>query len=290
LRELADNTPIGKDMKNVKLDEIGYWSEVKLDIVRKYAGAYSTIMNAQPTIQSYIYIDAFAGAGVHMSKATGEYVLGSPLNALNIQPSFKEFHFIDLDGGRAKSLRKLCTEFANVRVYEGDCNKLLIEKIFPSAKYSDYRRALCLLDPYGLHLDWKVLYAAGQMKSIEIFLNFPVMDMNMNVLWRNRQKVPAAQKARMDTFWGDDTWSFAVYKSTQGLFNDIEEKSTNRDIAKAFQQRLHDVAGFAYVPAPIPMRNSTGSVVYYLFFASPNKTGAKIVQDIFDEYRDKGTT
>ena len=30
-----------------KYDEIGYWSEVKLDIIRKYASAYSTIMNKQ---------------------------------------------------------------------------------------------------------------------------------------------------------------------------------------------------------------------------------------------------
>jgi three-Cys-motif partner protein len=289
LKALADNTPIGKVMRKVKLDAIGYWSEVKLDIIKKYAGAYSTIMNAQSAIQSHIYIDAFAGAGVHISEQTKEYVLGSPLNALLVEPAFKEFHFIDLDGGRAESLRQLCTEFSDVWIYEGDCNKLLVEEIFPRAKFSDYHRALCLLDPYGLHLDWKVLQTAGQMKSIEIFLNFPVMDMNMNVLWRNRQKVSAAQKARMDAFWGDDTWSSAAYKSTQGLFNDIEEKSTNRDIAKAFQIRLNDVAGFAYVPDPIPMRNSTGSVVYYLFFASANKTGAKIVQDIFDKYRDKGT-
>lgn len=33
-------------MANVKYDEIGYWSEIKLDIVKEYAKAYSTIMNA----------------------------------------------------------------------------------------------------------------------------------------------------------------------------------------------------------------------------------------------------
>lgn len=35
--------------KPLRLDEIGYWSEVKLDIVRKYASAYSTIMAKQPS-------------------------------------------------------------------------------------------------------------------------------------------------------------------------------------------------------------------------------------------------
>lgn len=30
--------------KALRLDEIGYWSEVKLDIIKKYASAYSTIL------------------------------------------------------------------------------------------------------------------------------------------------------------------------------------------------------------------------------------------------------
>ena len=31
-------------MPELQFDEIGYWSEVKLDIVRKYAAAYSKIL------------------------------------------------------------------------------------------------------------------------------------------------------------------------------------------------------------------------------------------------------
>jgi three-Cys-motif partner protein len=65
--------------KALRLDEIGYWSEVKLEIVRKYASAYSRIMAAPAqarTIRAHSYIDAFAGAGTHISKATGEMVPG----------------------------------------------------------------------------------------------------------------------------------------------------------------------------------------------------------------------
>ncbi len=273
-------------MSDFKLDEIGYWSEIKLDMIRKYANAYSIIVNKSTNIRKHLYIDGFAGAGVHISKQTKEFIPGSPLNALNVKPPFKEYHFIDLNGGKAEALRKLGAGNPNVYVYEEDCNKLLLEKIFPRAKYSDYHRALCLLDPYGLHLNWEVMYNAGQMRSIEIFLNFPVMDMNMNILWKNPDKVAPTQIARMDAFWGDHSWRDAAYTKTPGLFDDIEEKATNKDVAKAFQSRLKKVAAFNYMPNPIPMRNSTGSIVYYLFFASPNKTGAKIVNDIFDKYRD----
>ena len=272
----------------MKYDEIGYWSEIKLDIVKEYAAAYSKILAAQRSHSlQYIYIDAFAGAGMHLSKSTKEYVKGSPLNALLIKPPFNEYHLIDWDNEKVDSLRSLTSSHANVFIYEGDCNKLLLENVFPRAKYKDYKRALCLLDPYGLHLNWDVMLTAGQMKSVEIFLNFPVMDMNMNVLWSDPSKVDPEQAARMTAFWGDESWRQAAYNTTGNLFG-WEEKTDNDAVAGAFQLRLKKVAGFSYVPAPIPMRNTKGAVVYYLFFASQNKAGETIVTDIFNKYRNRG--
>ncbi len=29
-----------------------------------------------------------------------------------------------------------------------------------------------------MHLNWEVIYEAGQSRAIDLFLNFPVMDMN----------------------------------------------------------------------------------------------------------------
>jgi hypothetical protein len=59
-------------------------------------------------------------------------------------------------------------------------------------------------------------------------------------------------------------------------------------VIEAFRQRLKTVAGFGYVPEPIPMQNDKGAVIYYLFFASPNATGARIVEYIFEKYRKTG--
>ena len=148
--------------KALRLDEIGYWSEVKLDIVKKYARAYSTILAKNPSIKRHIYIDAFAGAGQHISRTTGDFVSGSPLNALQIAPPFKELHFIDLDGGKASELRKRTAGHERVTVHQGDCNDVLLRRVFPRCQYTDRHRGLCLLDPYGLNVDWQVLQAAGQ--------------------------------------------------------------------------------------------------------------------------------
>lgn len=92
----------------------------------------------------------------------------------------------------------------------------------------------------------------------------------------------------MDKVWGDHSWRDLAYPKVQGLFGDIEQKATNETIAEAFRDRLCKVAGFNYVPAPMPMRNEQGAIVYYLYFASPSATGARIVRDIFKKHRERG--
>ena len=123
-------------MKLPKLDEIGYWSELKLEIVKKYATAYSIIMNRQSFIKAYYYIDGFAGAGVHRSKSTKELIPGSPANALSVQPPFTGYHFIDLDGDKADLLKELSKDNPKVSIYEGDGNQILLEKVFPLIDYN----------------------------------------------------------------------------------------------------------------------------------------------------------
>ena len=128
--------------KDLPFDEIGYWSEIKLDIIKEYAAAYSKILSAQNAPGLYhIYIDAFAGAGVHLSKSSGEFVPGSPTNALLVNPPFREYHFIDLNEQKVTSLEKLAKNRADVHIHHGDCNHILLDNVLPLAKYESYRRA-----------------------------------------------------------------------------------------------------------------------------------------------------
>lgn len=271
----------------MKHDVVNYWSEVKLDIVKEYAQAYSTVMCGQKKANlHHVYIDAFAGTGQHFSKKKGEFIPGSPLNALNVAPPFKAHYLIDLKRDKAGHLREKCRDRSDVTVYEGDCNNILLKEVFPKVNYEDYRRGLCLLDPYGLHLNWEVIETAGKKRSLEIFLNFPVMDMNMNALWHNPEKADLQQVARMNAFWGDESWKTAVYeKGLLDFFLKVEDSNTR--VSKAFQSRLKKVAGFKYVPDPMPMRNSKNAIVYYLFFASHNTAGDKIIEQIYKKHRDR---
>ncbi len=272
----------------LELDEIGSWSELKIDIIRKYAHAYTTILHKYHF--DPVYIDGFAGAGQHVSKASGNTVDGSPSVAFAVQPPFKEFHLVDLDGHRAQNLKTLARNRTDVTVYNGDCNSVLLKEVFPKTLLQTNKRALAILDPYGLHLNWDVIAEAGRSKRAEIFLNFPVADMNRNVFWHDPVGVDPEDISRMNRFWGDESWKDIVYISTPTLFGDETGKDANAtaEIAKAFKKRLVNVAGFKYVPDPVPMRNAKNAVIYYLFFATQNETGGRIVKDIFEKYKREG--
>jgi three-Cys-motif partner protein len=270
----------------LKIDEIGYWSEVKLSILEEYAKPYNQILRSHELHP--IYVDGFAGAGHHKAKGSDRVIDGSPARALDVDPPFDSFYFVDSDEGRVSELKRLSAGRSNVHTLHGDCNKVLISQVFPNIRYASRQRALCILDPYGLDLDWRVIQVAGKSQVTEIFLNFPVMDMNRNVFWRNYDAVSLSNQERMTSFWGDDSWKKAAYSTTQGLFEEMQEKNSIDDVVKAFQERLKRIAGFQYVPKPMPMRNSKGAIVYFLFFAAQERAADKIVKAIFTKYANQG--
>jgi three-Cys-motif partner protein len=270
-----------------KFDEVGVWSELKLEIVEKYGSAYTGAFANQRGLKKF-YVDAFSGAGVHISKRSRGQIDGSPARALKTLPPFDGFYFIDMDAQKTAHLRKLCTNRSDVHIETGDASKYLTQTLLPTIKYEDYKRALCLFDPYGLHLEWRAMEMAGQSRAIDMFLNFPVMDMNRNAIWRNPSAVPKDGIDRMNRFWGNESWREVAHtEHPQGnLFGarDIV-KQDNDAIVDAFRERLRKVAGFQFVPEPLPMKNSTNAVVYYLFFASQKSVAQKIIEDIFKKYR-----
>lgn len=270
----------------MKLDQIGFWSEIKLEIIKKYAGAYTSIMKNQLWCKGYVYIDAFAGAGKHISRKTGEMVPGSPLNALEVNPPFTEYFFIDLAEERADVFIELARENPNIHSYHGDCNEVLINDIFPKLGWDTFKRALCILDPYGLHLKWETIKKAAELKTVDIFINFPIMDINRNVLFDDFAKAAPENIARMNAFWGDASWKELLYKEQDTLFGDKQHIKLEGypTPAKEFGKRLKNI-GFKSVPEPILMRNVKNGPLYYLYFASQKDVAKDISKDIFDKYK-----
>jgi three-Cys-motif partner protein len=162
-----------------KPEAIGLWTEIKLQIIREYAAAYTTILKDQPWCRGYAYIDAFAGGGQFVSKNDRErLIIGSPLNALNIQNKFTEYHFVDIDPQKIESLKELTAdrpENNTIHFHIGDANVKVTREILPHFQYNSFKRALCILDPYGVDIGWTTIAAIGKTKTMDVYLNFPLI-------------------------------------------------------------------------------------------------------------------
>lgn len=271
---------------NMKLDEIGVWSEIKIAILREYAGAFTRILKTQGWCKGCCYIDAFAGAGMHISKTTQEMVPGSPLNALLVEPRFDRIVLIDLDAEKVEHLRTLCGHDKRVEIEPGDCNEILLKKIIPQLPRSSFWRGLCVLDPYGIHgkmLRWQTIKQLADLRTVDIFINFPLMDINRNTLRKSLASSGDDDIAAFNEFCGTEDWKDLMYQAD--LFGELWKIAKNRTVAEWFRNRLETVAGFKFVPQPILMQNSKGGPLYFLYFASHQSVAQKIISDIFEKYR-----
>jgi len=114
-----------------RFDEIGYWSELKLEIVEKYGSAYTKAFKNN-RLKKY-YIDGLCGAGVHLSKAATR-VEGSPSRALKISPPFDRYYFIDIDKEKTAYLKKICGDRSDVHIHTGDSTEYLTKELLPPSE------------------------------------------------------------------------------------------------------------------------------------------------------------
>lgn len=116
-----------------------------------------------------------------------------------------------------------------------------------------------------------------------VVLNFPIADMNRNVIWHDPEGVRDEDVQRMNAFWGDESWRSIAYTTKKDLFGH-KEKEPNIVVAEGFKKRLKEEAGFEYVSDPLPMKNSMNAIIYYLFFASNKPVAKDIIEHIFKKH------
>jgi three-Cys-motif partner protein len=256
------------------------WSLAKHEIIFKYCPAYNKIVKKY---WATVYADAFAGSNRFYDEKTFEVLPGSPERALRSEPTFDEFHFIDLKKERAARLREMYEDRNDVKVYEGDCNRVIQGELLPSMKG---RKGLFVLDPYGIHYHWKTVALCGQAKDVELFLNYPVMDILRNGIRKKANALPESLKNRMDLFWGDSDWEKLAYETVDTILADpitVRKIDPEQNVIRAYIERLRTVAGFAYVSKPVIMRFGS-SKLYYLIHAAQKPVASKIMKDIMSKY------
>jgi three-Cys-motif partner protein len=305
------NTKRGKQRGLITTEHTfgGEWTSEKLERVRKYLRAYTTIFerNQRASYFTIIYVDAFAGTGQRVDTAarrskagttaledeadsdTEAFQKGSARIALEVDPPFDRYIFIEKHAKRAKELESLRAEFPGkasaIQIERADANEYL-RKWCEHTEWQKHR-AVVFLDPYGMQVDWTTIEAIAATKAIDLWWLFPLGVAVNRLLTRN--KPPPKKWADVLTrVFGNEDWKHEFYskKTERTLFGDeeTERKEANFErIGRFMLKRLETV--FAQVaPNPLILRNSKGVPIYLLCFAAGNPKGAptavKIAKDI----------
>lgn len=274
---------------------VGPWAQQKLIALEQYLEFYGTALSKQNFRR--IYIDAFAGACVakirnsdvppepspffddpEASSAQEQFILGSPMRALNIKHPFHKHYFFDLDESRIEELGAITAGRPDVEVKVGDCNPL-IRNLVPELKSKNVR-GVAFLDPYGAHLEWETLEALASTGTMEVVINFPVA-MAINRLITRSGEIPAKWSAQLDKCFGTTEWREVAYHRTLDLFGEevtTKKEGVAQDLLDLYLQRLRKL--FPHVAPPRLIRNTRQSPLYFLLWAGPNQLGLRVAAHI----------
>lgn len=294
------------------LPEVGPWAKDKLDRLRKYLSAYTTIMANQAWADGFVFVDAFAGAGralvrqasaaqtgaapgedafdLWSAEATDEDATtsselspvldGSPAVALGVTPPFTRYVFLERDAARAHRLAALQMEFAerDIVIHQGDSNEYLcngLVRAFPWRRW----RAVVFVDPFGMQVPWATFERLAHTKAIEVFVNVPVSMAIQRLLKRSGQ-FSVKERTKLDGYFGDPGWYDLLYRETQTLFGAEIQKVTRsgNTLVTWYRERLQTL--FGYASAAYLVSSTRNRPLYYLVHAGPNATGAKIATSV----------
>jgi three-Cys-motif partner protein len=287
----------------------GNWTEEKLNCLKKYLSAYTKIFAENRRAQYFrtIYVDAFAGTGYRSTSRTDSkdnimlpelaksdaqsFLKGSASIALENEPPFSRYLFIERDPKKSDELQKLKNQFPNlanrIEIVTEDANKYL-RQWCDKTNWKRFR-AVVFLDPYGMEVEWSLIKAIAHTEAIDLWfwLLFP-LGVAVNRLLMRNEPPPLEWEQALTRILGTQEWKEAFYPShkIQTLFGEgeIQRRDANFDsIGQFFVKRLKAVF-HSVAENPLPLRNSRNTPIYLLCFAAGNPRGAstaiRIAQDI----------
>jgi three-Cys-motif partner protein len=280
----------------------GSWTQQKLEVLSKYLSAYRKIFDKNPRAQFFetSYVDAFAGTGEiprrqlqgffkddpDLLKAEEEFRKGSVRRALEIDPPFHHYVFIEKDPGKCAELEALKKDFPthDVKVINDDANTALLN--WCDELDTMKQRAVVFLDPFGASVEWKVIEAISKTKAVDLWILFPYAAINRMLV--SRGMPPEAWAAKLTSIFGTNQWKEDFYSTSSWKSLIDSEKRVERiyktadqeKIMEFFLQRLREK--FAAVAKPGYLYNSRG-VLFVLMFAAGNDRGADAGVRIADD-------
>ena len=256
----------------------GPWTQIKLEILRRYLDAYTTALKNQPF--NLIYVDGFAGAGSYRESGSDydefhEFREGSARIALEIDDKpFDQLMFIEKGKKRAKSLRELALEYYHrpIQVVQGDANTE-VTKFCERMEPLD--RAVVFLDPHATEVAWTTVEAIARTEKIDCWILFPFMAV-ARIMTRSGEPRAEWGKRLDRIFGGREHWQRGYRDSPQLSFLDDEprrERGPSNRIALLYRDRLEEIF-HRVAPTSRTLKNSKNVPLFELFFAASNPVGA----------------
>ncbi|EEW26724.1 three-Cys-motif partner protein TcmP [Rhodobacter ferrooxidans] len=268
---------------------VGPWAREKLEALEKYLRFYCSVLQ-NPRLK-LVYIDGFAGApvttlrGISATKSKGfldddqpedqaEFVMGSPIRALDIEKGFDRHYFFDLDDRRVAELEELKPVWPKKWIYVqvGDANERIRALMQKIGGFGDVK-GVAFLDPYGPHLEWATLEALAATRKFEVIVNLPIHMAINRLLAKNVDRNPEWEEM-IDRCFGTPDWRRIVYPEHLTLFGEIETPKAEgvpRMLLALYVERLRDI--FPCVATPRLIRDTQKKPLYYLLWAGPHAKG-----------------
>jgi three-Cys-motif partner protein len=256
----------------------GWWTEAKLDILRKYLHAFTL---ASTTAGATVYLDLFAGKPTHTRPDNAVRHDGSTTIALDTTPHFSRLVFweleptasqlrAELDAGRSSDKRW--------HVVAGDSN-VTIKTGLSVISDLQWAPTFAFIDPKGLDVAWTTLaclasWRKGKTKvELWILLPEPAMERVLG-LTGVRGKNTAAQ---MTSLYGSEDWVAIHERRRRGEYS---AEQTRAEYINLLRWRLQRDLGYK-ITHPLTLTNATGSPVYTMVFATDHPVGSEIMHDIY---------
>lgn len=150
-----------------------------------------------------------------LSEGAEEYAKGSAVRALEVDPPFDRYLFIERDPARAAELLDLKKKFPArtpfIDVRQGDATTVLEE--WCGAMNWKSNRAVLFLDPFGMDVDWPLLQMIAGTRAMDLWYLFPLFAVN-RLLVRG-QEPPDAWATRLTATFGTSSWREKFYSAEE---------------------------------------------------------------------------
>lgn len=266
----------------------GFWTERKIEIFIKYLHAYLMIM--KNTKFKLIYFDGFAGSG-YIETKDESLIEGVAIKVLSISESieFDIYYLVELDEKKSRKLKELLSNIFPEKkektfVVPEDCNKKL-KDLSKFLKINKNFRAIVFIDPKGMQLKWDSIKIFEKL-GVDLWILIPTGLGVNRLLTKDGEKISKmfmdklieflgiSEKEILDYFYKKET-KYTLFGEESNL---IKEKNAVDKSIKLIRKRFNDI--FTFVSNPFPMSNKKGSLMYHFLYASNNKSGLKIANDI----------